>query len=418
MAIEALRLLLALTLVSSAVISLVLLIRRPMRRAFGASVTYRIWLLVPIPLVAMLLPGAPNASSEFVTYVQMDPVYSLVQRSLNVSLDTSTSINWYAWLLGAWGVGAAICLAWFLGAQRAYVRGLGVLAKDGDTLRAESSAGCPALLGVLRPQVVLPNDFEHRYTTSEQALVLAHENVHLERRDTLWNALAVLLRCVFWFNPLVHIAASFMREDQELACDATVIDRHPSSRRTYADAMLKTELADAALPVGCHWHSSQTFKERLEMLKMKLPSPARRALGGGLFAIASVIVAVAAWAAEPAPAPAAPTTADAPPAHHAMRKGFLKFPPDAQIQVSSSTANPGANGEMILEGDVVITVRPPAGPHRTVKVIKTPDGVTKQDVVKESSPHLLTVRAQKATFTRAKDGSATIQFDDGTIDTK
>ena len=112
MAIDALRELLALTLVSSLIISLVLLLRVPVRRAFGASVTYRVWLLVPIPLVAMLLPGAPGASSEFVTYVQMDPVYSLVQRSLSVPLDASaSSINWYAWLLGAWGAGAAIFFA-------------------------------------------------------------------------------------------------------------------------------------------------------------------------------------------------------------------------------------------------------------------------------------------------------------------
>ncbi len=425
MAIEALRHLLALTLVSTAVISLVLLIRKPVRRAFGASITYRIWFLVPIPLVAMLLPGAPGASSELVTYVQLDPVYSLVQRSLSVPLDTGSSINGYAWLLGAWGVGAALCLAWLLGVQRAYVRGLGALSEDGGTLRAESSAGCPALLGVLRPRIVLPNDFEHRYTAPEQALVLAHENVHLERRDTLWNALAVLLRCVFWFNPLVHLAARFMREDQELACDAAVIDRHPSSRRTYADAMLKTELADAALPVGCHWHSSQTFKERLEMLKTQLPSPARRARGGGLFAIALVVVAFAAWAAEPTPAPA-PAIADAPTAPLQMGKilrgkGVLKLPPDAQIQMSASSVSQGPNGEMILEGaggDVEVRLLAPAGRRHTVKLRKTPDGETKQDVVEENAaPQLTTVRAQKVTFIRAQDGSTTIQFDDGSIET-
>src|SRR4051812_12462454 len=131
MAIEALRELFALTLVSSLIISLVLFVRRPVRRVFGAAVTYRIWLLVPIPLVAMLLPGAPGASAEFVTYVQMEPVYSLVQRSLSVPLDASaSSINWYAWLLGAWSTGAAILFIYFIGQQRAYVRGLGKLSEN------------------------------------------------------------------------------------------------------------------------------------------------------------------------------------------------------------------------------------------------------------------------------------------------
>jgi bla regulator protein BlaR1 len=421
MAIDALRELLALTLVSSLIIALVLLVRRPVRRAFGASVTYRAWLLVPIPLVAMLLPGAPGASSELVTYVQMDPVYSLVQRSLSVPLDASaSSINWYAWLLGAWAVGATLFFAWFLGQQRAYVRGLGKLSENRGTLRAESAAGCPALIGVLRPRVVLPEDFERRYTAQEQALVLAHENVHLARRDTLWNALVVLLRCVFWFNPLVHVAASAMRADQELACDATVIDRHPTSRRTYADAMLKTELADMALPVGCHWRSSHTFKERLEMLKTRLPSPARRALGSGLFAIASVVVGFAAWAAEPAPATAPQATTEPAPQRTGKTlrtsRGILRFPPTAQIQTSANIVNSGPNGAQVLEGDVQITVIPPAGdgPRHLVKVIKTPDGEQRQEF-DGAPPHQMVLKAQKATVTLAQDGGVIIEFDDGTV---
>jgi beta-lactamase regulating signal transducer with metallopeptidase domain len=413
MAIDALRQLLALTLVSSATITLVLLVRWPVRRAFGASVSYRIWLLVPIPLIAMLLPGAPSASSDLGTYVQIGPVYSLVRDSLSAPVDPGASGDWHAWLLGVWGVGAVTCLALFLGLQRAYVRGLGKLSEDGGTLRAETCAGCPALLGILRPKVVLPSDFERRYTAQEQTLVLAHEHVHLARRDTFWNALVVALRCVFWFNPLVHVAASFMRTDQELACDAAVMDRHPSSRRTYADAMLKTELADAALPVGCHWHSSHTLKERLEMLKTRLPGPTRRALGGGLFAIAAVAVAFAAWAADPAPA-TTPRAEAAPRTHAFLAKGLLRFGPDTPMQVSANVARTGPNGEQILEGDVIITVTPSKGPHRTVRVIKTPDGETRRESVAE--PRQVTVRAEKVTLTRNQDGSATIQFDGGSVE--
>jgi len=389
------------------------------RRAFGASVSYRLWLLVPIPLVAMLLPGAPEATSELVTYVQMEPVYALVQRSLSVPLATSTSINWYAWLLGAWGVGAAIFFAYFLGLQNAYVRGLGKLSEKRGTLRAEVPAGCPALIGILRPRVVLPEDFETRYTPQEQALVLAHENAHLERGDALWNAFVVLLRCVFWFNPLVHVAATLMRVDQELACDATVIARHPTSRRAYADAMLKTELADAALPVGCHWRSNHSFEERLEMLKTKLPGPARRALGTGLFATLSGVIGLAAWAAEPAPATAtssavAPNAAQ-PLEKRLMGKGLLRFGPDAQVQMSANSVTAWPNGIQVLEGDVRITVTPPAGAdHHTVKVFKTPDGTTRQEIVGEP-PHPMSLTAEKVTVTPAQDGGVTVEFEKGTL---
>ena len=61
--------------------------------------------------------------------------------------------------------------------SREALSGLGTLSEFQGTLRAQTAAGCPALIGVLRPKVVLPDDFETRYTAQEQSLILAHENV-------------------------------------------------------------------------------------------------------------------------------------------------------------------------------------------------------------------------------------------------
>ena len=44
-----------------------------------------------------------------------------------------------------------------------------------------------------------------------------------------------------------------LRLDQELACDAQVVAAHPAARRSYAEAMLKTQLAGRPLPLGCYW---------------------------------------------------------------------------------------------------------------------------------------------------------------------
>ena len=82
---------------------------------------------------------------------------------------------------------------------------------------------------------------------------------------------------MFWFNPLVHLAAARFRFDQELACDAAVIARHPDSRRRYGAAMLKTQRAEFGLPMGCHWQSSHPLKERVAMLKQAPPSRPTRA---------------------------------------------------------------------------------------------------------------------------------------------
>jgi hypothetical protein len=150
------------------------------------------------------------------------------------------------------------------------------------------------------PRLVLPPDFETRYTEGERELILAHERAHLARGDTFANALAALLRGLFWFHPLVHYAIARFRQDQELACDAAVLRRFPQARRSYAEAMLKTQLAVLGLPVGCHWQSSHPLKERIAMLKHPIPHPARRALGFGLAAMLALFGGYAAWAAQPA----------------------------------------------------------------------------------------------------------------------
>lgn len=121
----------------------------------------------------------------------------------------------------------------------------------------------------------------------------------MARCDAQINALAAALRCLHWFNPLVHFAASRFRFDQELACNASVISRFPEARRPYADAMLKTQLADLGLPAGCHWQSSHPLKERIAMLKQPLPGRKRRRLGGAGVVAIIVAASFAAWAAQP-----------------------------------------------------------------------------------------------------------------------
>ena len=76
------------------------------------------------------------------------------------------------------------------------------------------------------PDEPVPADFAARYSADEQDLIIAHERQHAARHDPAANALLALLQCAFWFNPLMHLAASRFRFDQELACDAAVMARH------------------------------------------------------------------------------------------------------------------------------------------------------------------------------------------------
>ncbi|MET1163347.1 MAG: TonB family protein, partial [Pseudoxanthomonas sp.] len=198
-----------------------------------------------------------------------------------------------------WFAGAGAAALAFHRMQRRYLRKLGSLTAAGDGVYVSMAGTCPAVVGAWKARIVLPADFDARYPAREGEMVLAHERAHLRRGDAMVNLVVVVLRSVHWFNPLLHWAAPRFRQDQEMACDAMVLGQFPDRRRSYAEAMLKTQLAVLGLPVGCHWQSSQSLKERILMLKQ--PLPGRRRLRAGIVTVGIVacLAAYTAWALQP-----------------------------------------------------------------------------------------------------------------------
>lgn len=287
------------TLALTLALALVFALRVPMRRVFGARIAYAAWWLAPACLLALALP-LPSATSPVLVAAggTMSALPALVSATGG---GVESAVDLRAWLLAAWALGAFATAGLFAYRQRAFERA--VQRRPGRAWDTVAGHG-PAVAGLLQPRILLPADFEQRYTRQEQALVLAHERLHLLRGDVLAQAAASALRCVFWFHPLVHAAAWAFRFDQELACDADVLARFPGSRRAYGGAMLKTQLAGAGLPIGCHWQSSHPLKERITMLKQGKPGALRRNAGRAMVALVLALGAYAAWATQPAAAPA------------------------------------------------------------------------------------------------------------------
>jgi len=302
-------LMLKVNLAMGAGVVLVSLLRRPLRELFGAPIAYAIWFLVPIAGLASLLPPRTvhpvPVTTVHVPVVSVTSVINhiapsalsvtgqLAGRGAAMSSAMAAPAAVYQWpdtallFFAAWALGALVMTLYLIRLQLRF-----------SAAMRQGKAG-PAVLGFLRPRIVTPNSFQDHFTRAEQAAILAHERIHLARQDARINALTALLRCLCWFNPLIHLGARWLRIDQELACDATAV-ASAISRRDYAEALLKSQMMVLSLPLGCNWPGSQhPLVERIALLKRKSPGPARRLAGVSLVLLAASFAGLGAWAAQP-----------------------------------------------------------------------------------------------------------------------
>lgn len=282
------RTLVELNFAAAAAIALVLLLRRPLRRHLGPHAAYLMWTIVPAAMLATFIPSR--------TVIATDRTIDLPGEVMPAAMAAAPAGAESGWLSGLVPVLAIVWAAGLFG--MAYF-----LARRQDLFTADMASGKagPAVVGFVHSRIVTPDDFLTRFSHGERWLILAHEKVHLERHDARINAVVALARCVCWFNPLVHVGAHKMRIDQELSCDAAVVERRPRARRAYAETLLKTQLATRSLPVGCYWPAGaqHPLTERIAMLARTPLSRRRRLAATAVVLALAGAGGLAAWAAQP-----------------------------------------------------------------------------------------------------------------------
>jgi HEAT repeat protein/beta-lactamase regulating signal transducer with metallopeptidase domain len=83
-------------------------------------------------------------------------------------------------------------------------------------------APVPFGTGMFSPVVVLPDSAEG-WSDERRFAVLLHECAHFRRGDAIPQLIAELACAVFWFHPLVWLAARRLRSESERACDDLVL---------------------------------------------------------------------------------------------------------------------------------------------------------------------------------------------------
>lgn len=101
---------------------------------------------------------------------------------------------------------------------------------DGERVWLTPDLG-PALVGALRPRVVLPEWAVGALDAAEVRLVLAHERAHAAAGDPLLLAFALGAVAVAPWNVALWLLARRLRLAAEADCDRRVLRAHPDARR-------------------------------------------------------------------------------------------------------------------------------------------------------------------------------------------
>src|SRR5690554_8041879 len=93
------------TLAVTAAVAVVLLLRVPLRNAFGARVAYAAWALVPLALAAAALPRPGAGGGLAPELLALHPGVLVVAAADAVPVAAGAAIAWPLLLAGAWLLG-------------------------------------------------------------------------------------------------------------------------------------------------------------------------------------------------------------------------------------------------------------------------------------------------------------------------
>ena len=238
-------------MVTSSVLILVLCALRVLLRGrVSARVMYALWLLVALRLllpaglvespasIMNVVPGAqgveetlgrPATPAENPAFPETAP--ALPQSGPESVADApvtpaGTAAGREFWLV-VWAAGALAVAVWFLAVNlrlRAQLRRARRLDTGGkEPVYVAEELPSPCVAGLFRPAIyVTPPCLEDERRMRH---VLTHERTHLRHADPLWAWVRCLCLALYWFHPLVWVAACLSRRDCELACDEGTVAR-------------------------------------------------------------------------------------------------------------------------------------------------------------------------------------------------
>ena len=199
------------------------------------------------------LPSASASETPTVTDALTDAFASLAP--------LTTRLGWLLpWIVAFWLAGVVILAARLLGgwlhlrnvvrsgntpASRIYdalVRQLRQRLRVSRPVRIIESAfvHAPAVIGWLRPVLLIPASMSGGLTVVQLETILAHELAHIRRHDYAVNLFQSVLETLLFYHPAVWWVSRQIREEREHCCDDLAVATSGDAR-LYASALLQLE---------------------------------------------------------------------------------------------------------------------------------------------------------------------------------
>jgi uncharacterized protein (TIGR03435 family) len=161
----------------------------------------------------------------------------------------------------------------------------------------------PAVVGWLRPVVLVPVGALAGFPPEQIEALLLHELAHIRRHDYLVNIFQNIIEAVLFYHPAVWWISGHVRAERELCCDEAAVSVS-GDVITYARALAELESARPADLRTVMAATGSSLKHRIASL-LGQPHPASRTLSGPGTIAAAMLLAVTALAVwgQPAPRP-------------------------------------------------------------------------------------------------------------------
>jgi murein DD-endopeptidase MepM/ murein hydrolase activator NlpD len=204
---------------------------------------------------------------------------------MEVSAGKGLSVTACVWMAGVLLLGFyTVCSYFFL---KYKYRGIW---QKGDTIIISEQIKTPFAAGLFHPVIFLPAGLERE----QQSLIIAHEKVHIQRKDSLIKLVYFAALCIHWFNPLVWFSFYLMEQDMEVSCDEAVLSRAGmDQKKLYAKTLLLFSHSYEMINVCPIAFGENSTKVRIKnVVKMKGATPRAMVLGSVIVVLAAGMLLV------------------------------------------------------------------------------------------------------------------------------